>query len=238
VVPALARVADLLIAEVLDVHVLELVASRLDLYADVQPWNLQVGDLRRFVSMGRWQRGFLEQQEVYMQGRRFIGFVFGKGKSLQCRVYDRTIEIARRGLRWPSELWGEGDGVLAPGRSLDHLAPDPGGPSDGRSRWRLRCPASAPSMGRWSLGLSSEVCTTSTNELPDPDSSFCRPTAPTVCRKPSSVTSIRRPWSMRGVNLPTGHGALSVRLSLNPTTLRAGLTAGQPKDCADGAIWW
>src|SRR5215831_250899 len=31
-----------------------------------------------------------------------------------------------------------------------------------------------------------------------------------VCRKPGSVNSIRRPWSVPGVNLPAGRGAQSV----------------------------
>ncbi len=60
-------------------------------------------DLRRFVSLGRNRRGFEQAtaREVYT-----TGFRFGMGGGLMVRVYDKTIEIGRRGLAWLPELWG------------------------------------------------------------------------------------------------------------------------------------
>ena len=45
-----------------------------------------------------------------------------------------------------------------------------------------------------------------------------------LCRKPSSVNSIRRPWSVPGVNLPAGRGAQSVSHDEGP---RWGVGAGR-----------
>ncbi len=87
----------------------ELNGSRIDLYADVQGWGLELTDLRRFVSLGRNRRGFEQAtaREVYTSGHRLTGFRFGMGGGLMVRVYDKTIEIGRRGLAWLPELWGD-----------------------------------------------------------------------------------------------------------------------------------
>src|SRR5437764_1790639 len=96
----------------------ELGVSRIDLYADVQGWPLEVGDLERFVSWSRVRRGFLpadldgeideaDGRQVYALGRRLTGFVFGVGSPLLARVYDKTTEIQRRGKTWLPDLWGE-----------------------------------------------------------------------------------------------------------------------------------
>jgi hypothetical protein len=84
----------------------ELSVSRIDLYADVQGWELELTDLRRFVSMGRVRRGF-ENVEAFQSGHRLTGFRFGMGGALMVRVYDKTIEIGRRGQAWLPDLWGE-----------------------------------------------------------------------------------------------------------------------------------
>jgi len=83
----------------------ELMVSRIDLYADVQGWLPELTDLRRFVGFGRHRRGFEERQLTYMTGSRLTGFMFGKG-ALVGRVYDKTVEIRRRGLSWLPDLWG------------------------------------------------------------------------------------------------------------------------------------
>jgi hypothetical protein len=96
----------------------ELGVSRIDLYADVQGWPLELGDLERFVSWSRVRRGFLpadldgevdetDSRQVYALGRRLTGFVFGVGSPLLARVYDKTTEIQRRGKTWLPDLWGE-----------------------------------------------------------------------------------------------------------------------------------
>lgn len=84
----------------------ELNVSRIDLYADVQGWDLELGHLPRFVSLGRARRGF-GQVEEFTTGHRLTGFRFGAGGALMVRVYDKTIEIGRRGLAWLPDLWGE-----------------------------------------------------------------------------------------------------------------------------------
>jgi hypothetical protein len=88
----------------------EVTVSRIDLYADVQGWPLEVGDLTRFVSTARGRKGYLEAEleggQVHKFGRRTTGFVFGR-KDLMCRVYDKTTEIRRRGgVSWLPDLWG------------------------------------------------------------------------------------------------------------------------------------
>jgi hypothetical protein len=90
--------------------------SRIDLYADVQGWSLDLDHLHRFVSRSRVRRAFLDGYEVpaagagdqvFAMGRRVTGFVFGTGSSLLCRIYDKTKEIQRRNERWLVDLWGE-----------------------------------------------------------------------------------------------------------------------------------
>jgi len=82
--------------------------SRIDIYADFQGWEPQVADLDRFVSFSRHRRGFQDNQQIYMTGPRLTGFMFGKG-DLAVRIYDKTIEIDRRGVSWLRDLWGTGD---------------------------------------------------------------------------------------------------------------------------------
>src|SRR6202011_1160659 len=83
----------------------ELTVSRIDLYADMQGWCPELGDLRRFVGFGRHRKGFEERQHTYMTGARLTGFTFGKD-ALVARVYDKTVEIRRRGTSWLPDLWG------------------------------------------------------------------------------------------------------------------------------------
>jgi hypothetical protein len=83
----------------------ELMVSRIDLYADFQGWTPELTDLRRFVGFGRHRRGFEERQQTYMTGSRLTGFMFGKDV-LVGRIYDKTVEIRRRGLSWLPDLWG------------------------------------------------------------------------------------------------------------------------------------
>jgi hypothetical protein len=83
----------------------ELVVSRIDLYADVQGLSLDLVDLRRFVGYGRHRRGFDDRQEAFTAGHRLTGFMFGRD-ALVARIYDKTVEIQRRGLSWLPDLWG------------------------------------------------------------------------------------------------------------------------------------
>ena len=85
--------------------------SRIDLYADVQGWPLDVGHLQRFVSKGRAWKGHPQSERdidgFHTFGRRTTGFVFGR-KVLSCRIYDKTTQIRQRGgVSWLPDLWGE-----------------------------------------------------------------------------------------------------------------------------------
>jgi hypothetical protein len=75
----------------------KLTVSRIDIYADVQGWVPELSDLHRFVGFGPYRRGFEERQVSYLTGSRLTGFMFGKD-ALVARIYDKTVEIRRRGL--------------------------------------------------------------------------------------------------------------------------------------------
>lgn len=91
----------------------EPMVSRIDLYADVQGWPLEIEDMRRFASRSRQRSGHpLGQDEsaerFWCLGRDLTGFDFGRrGGAVYVRIYDQTTEIRRRGLSWLPDLWGE-----------------------------------------------------------------------------------------------------------------------------------
>jgi hypothetical protein len=87
----------------------ELVVSRVDVYTDAIGWDLELADLDRFVCRGRSRRGFVERELTFASGRRLTGFMFGRD-ALVARLYDKTAEIALRGVTWLHDLWGERDG--------------------------------------------------------------------------------------------------------------------------------
>src|ERR1041385_9123539 len=87
----------------------DLAVSRVDLYADAIGWDLVLADLDRFVCRGRSRRGFVDREQAFATGRRLTGFMFGRD-ALVARLYDKTVEIALRGVTWLRDLWGERDG--------------------------------------------------------------------------------------------------------------------------------
>lgn len=87
----------------------ELIVSRIDVYADSTGWALELADLERFVCRGRSRRGFVQRELTFASGRRLTGFMFGRD-ALVARLYDKTAEIALRGVTWLHDLWGERDG--------------------------------------------------------------------------------------------------------------------------------
>jgi len=86
----------------------DLLVSRVDLYADAMGWRLELADLERFVCRGRSRRGFVDREQAFATGRRLTGFMFGRD-ALVARLYDKTVEIAQRGVTWLRDLWGERD---------------------------------------------------------------------------------------------------------------------------------
>jgi len=77
-----------------------------DVYADATGWRLELADLDRFVCRGRSRRGFVDREQAFATGRRLTGFMFGRD-ALVARLYDKTVEIALRGVTWLRDLWGE-----------------------------------------------------------------------------------------------------------------------------------
>ena len=76
--------------------------SRLDLFCDVQGWTLVGDDRHRFVCRGK-ARATHEEDGV------FTGFEFGRRstKTVCARIYDKTLQVERKGLDWWPKVWGE-----------------------------------------------------------------------------------------------------------------------------------
>ena len=101
--PAVARVVEILTKDFF-VREPELLASRVDVYADLQGWDLGPGDMGRFITPATFRKGHYET-DVH-QGRRLSGFQFGKSE-LVARVYDKTLELTKSGKRWVWDIWGD-----------------------------------------------------------------------------------------------------------------------------------
>jgi hypothetical protein len=100
---AVAAVRELL-ARAVCVEPLMLSVSRIDVYADVQGWRLEPADLGRFVTRAN-------HRDVKTVGRRFTGFVFGRGGGMMARLYDKDAQMAEAGLTWMQAYWrGRVDG--------------------------------------------------------------------------------------------------------------------------------
>jgi hypothetical protein len=97
---AAASEVELLMVEAMFVVPPEVVVSRVDVYADVQGWELALTDAERFVSRAR-------HRAAHTVGQRFTGLWFGSGGPVVARLYDKTAEIGRSGETWLAERWGE-----------------------------------------------------------------------------------------------------------------------------------
>ena len=79
-------------------------AARLDLYCDFQGWVPVARDLDRFLCRAVCRRCFEVPTQAHLSGRQFSGFTFGKGDVVG-RIYDKSLELAVRGHRWPEAVW-------------------------------------------------------------------------------------------------------------------------------------
>jgi len=88
----------------------QLNASRVDVCADVQGWALAADDRHRFVCRAS-RRDTHENREV------FTGFEFGRrrGAGVMARIYDKTLDVERRGTTWWYDIWG---GAFDPSRRV------------------------------------------------------------------------------------------------------------------------
>jgi hypothetical protein len=73
--------------------------SRVDLFADVQGWNILATDRRRFAARANSRR-------TYEDGDDLTGLQWGAGKSILARIYDKTVEIQKDGKDWWPSVWG------------------------------------------------------------------------------------------------------------------------------------
>ena len=76
--------------------------SRLDLFCDVQGWDLHGDERHRF--MCRAQR-----RDLHEHGAEFGGFEFGRrtSQTVCARIYDKTRQIESKGLDYWPVIWGE-----------------------------------------------------------------------------------------------------------------------------------
>jgi hypothetical protein len=76
--------------------------SRLDLFADVQGWDLHHYDENRFLC----RASDLTSRKVR---NRFSGFEFGRRKTgtINARIYDKTLEMQKNPNGWTLHQWGE-----------------------------------------------------------------------------------------------------------------------------------
>ena len=83
--------------------------SRLDLFCDVQGWNLGGDDRRRFVCRA-------DRRDLHEHGETFGGFEFGRrtSKTVCARIYDKTRQVDDKGLDWWPAIWGERYDKAAP----------------------------------------------------------------------------------------------------------------------------
>lgn len=76
--------------------------SRLDLFCDLQGWRLEGDDRHRFVCRG-------QARATHEEGEAFTGFEFGRRstKTVCARIYDKSLQVERKGLDWWPKVWGE-----------------------------------------------------------------------------------------------------------------------------------
>lgn len=77
-------------------------ASRLDLYIDVQGWELCVDDRHNFVRRAT-------KVATYEESDNFNGLVFGSRgtNTIYSRIYDKTSEIGKKGGLYVVQTWGD-----------------------------------------------------------------------------------------------------------------------------------
>jgi len=80
----------------------ELTVSRVDLFADVEGWDLGAEDRARFVTRAI-------HRDTFEEHGLFRGLLFGrrKGGGLSARIYDKTAELAKGGATWLLDEWGK-----------------------------------------------------------------------------------------------------------------------------------
>ena len=76
--------------------------SRLDLFCDVQGWELTGDDRHNFVCRG-------QRRDTHEESEEFTGLEFGRRstKTVCGRIYDKTRQVQDKGIDWWFEKWGD-----------------------------------------------------------------------------------------------------------------------------------
>lgn len=76
--------------------------SRVDLFVDVQGWELSPSMADRFVARSK-------KLTTHSDGELCTGFQFGtrRSKAISARLYDKTVDMAVKGSDWILEAWGD-----------------------------------------------------------------------------------------------------------------------------------
>lgn len=76
--------------------------SRLDLFCDVQGWQIDGDDRHRFVCRAT-------RRDLHEESGALTGFEFGRRstKTVCARIYDKMLQVDKKGLDWWPRIWGE-----------------------------------------------------------------------------------------------------------------------------------
>jgi hypothetical protein len=88
---------------------LRLSASRVDVFADLQGWNLHADDRHCFVTRAT-------RRNTHEQSEQLTGFEFGRrtSKTVMARLYDKTLDVKQKGADWWPAVWGSAYDVSRP----------------------------------------------------------------------------------------------------------------------------
>jgi hypothetical protein len=75
--------------------------SRLDLFCDVQGWQLDGNERDRFVCRA-------QRRDTHEENEELTGFEFGRRTTgtLAARIYDKTLQVATKGIDYWPAIWG------------------------------------------------------------------------------------------------------------------------------------
>jgi len=107
-VDAAVREVDRVVTGRLIPRAARLTVSRVDLYVDEQGWEPEHADFFRFICRATMRRLYELPSQLHGSGRHLSGFVFGKGDVL-ARIYDKSLEMRRRGQTWQQAVWQGAD---------------------------------------------------------------------------------------------------------------------------------
>lgn len=81
--------------------------SRLDICVDTDEAEFNQKDIFGVVTYSKTKtlHYISPVDDVNYSGRQFTGITIGRGKSILCRIYDKTKEIQKSGKEWFKEIW-------------------------------------------------------------------------------------------------------------------------------------